>query len=94
MNAVIYVRDNGDIPIYAQFNKCAEYAAKNGFPVIGKVLDFDGKHLHEAINKIIASREPKALIIYSIDEAFDNYNDYIFYRVYLETFKHRLIVCE
>lgn len=94
MKCVIYVRSNEDIPIYTQFNLCAEYAKKQGYSISGKVLDFDGKKFHEAVNKILPYSEPVALIVYSKETAFDSFNDSIFYRIYLEKLGHKLISCE
>ena len=65
MNAIIYVRHNEEISLYTQFNKCAEYAKKQGYSINGKVFDFDGKHFHEAINKVIADRNITILMIYN-----------------------------
>lgn len=93
MQCIIYVRDKEDISLYAQFNKCADYAQRYGYSISGKVLDFDGKKFHEAVNKIIPKTESAALIIYSKEAAFDNYNDYVFFRIYLEKLGHKLISC-
>lgn len=93
MQAIIYVRQRDEISLYGQFNKCADYAKKYGYSIAGKVLDFDGKRLHEAINKIIPASESAALIIYSKEKAFDSYNDYIFFRIYLEKLGHKIISC-
>ena len=70
MNAVIYVRENADIPIYAQFNRCAGYAIRYGYSISGKVLDYDGNIFHEAVNKVIADKNITILMIYSKDSAF------------------------
>ena len=94
MQCVIYVRDNGGIPIYEQFNKCANFAQRHGYSVAGKVLDFDGKQFHEAVNKIIPKTERAALIVYSKEAAFSNADDYLFFRIYLEKLGHKLITCE
>ncbi len=93
MQAVIYVRHNDDISLYTQFNKCAEYAKRNGYTISGKVFDFDGKNFHEAINKVIADRNITMLMIYSKDLVFHQYNDYLFYRIYLEKQGKKLIAC-
>ena len=93
MNAIIYVRQGNKISLYEQFNKCADYAKRYGYSISGKVLDFEGKKLHEAINKIIPYNESAALIVYSKEAAFDSYNDYIFFRIYLEKLGHKLISC-
>lgn len=93
MQAIIYVRQRDDISLYEQFNTSSEYCKKFGYSIAGKVLDFDGKRLHEAINKIIPKSESAALIIYSKEAAFDSFNDYIFFRIYLEKLGHKLISC-
>ena len=91
MRAIIYVRDKDDISIYEQFNQCASHANRYGYSIVGKVLDFDGKQFHEAVNKIIPFTVPAALIIYSKEAAFDNNDDYLFYRIYLEKLGKKLI---
>lgn len=94
MQAIVYVRQKGDISLYEQYNICSEYCKKFGYSISGKVLDFDGKKFHEAVNKILPYSEPVALIVYSKETAFDSFNDYIFYRIYLEKLGHKLISCE
>ena len=93
MQAIIYVRQKDEISLYEQFNKCADYAKKYGYSISGKVLDFEGKQFHEAVNKIIPFTVPVALIVYSKEAAFDSYNDYIFFRIYLEKLGHKIISC-
>lgn len=92
MNAVIYVRENGDIPIYEQYNRCVGYSKRYGYSISGKVLDYEGKNFHEAVNKVIAEHNICALIVYSKETAFDNYNDYLFYRIYIEKLGKKLIL--
>ncbi len=92
MQAVIYVRNDKNIPIYEQYNKCAEFVKRQGYSISGKVLDFDGKNFHEAVNKVIAEHNICALIVYSKETAFDNYNDYLFYRIYIEKLGKKLIL--
>lgn len=94
MNAVIYARENGDIPIYEQFNKCAEYAKRYGYSISGKVLDYEGNIFHEAVNKVIADKNITILIIYSKDSAFTHNDDYLFYKIYLEKLGKQLVVVE
>lgn len=93
MQSIIYVRQTGEISLYEQFNNCADYAKRYGYSIAGKVLDFDGKRLHEAINKIIPFSVPVALVIYSKEAAFDNNDDYLFFRIYIEKLGHKLIIC-
>ena len=93
MNCVVYVRDSVNISVYKQYNVCAEYAKRHGYSIAGKVFDFDGKIFHEAVNKIIPSNEPLVLVIYSKETVFDNNDDYLFFRIYLERLGHKLIFC-
>lgn len=91
MKAIIYVRQRDEISLFEQFNKCANYAKRFGYSISGKVLDFDGKQFHKAVNKIIPYSESAALIVYSKEAAFDNNDDYLFFRIYLEKLGHKLI---
>lgn len=91
MQCIIYVRQHDDISLYKQFNKCAEYCKRLGYSISGKVLDFDGKHFHEAINKVIANKNITILMIYNKDLIFHQYNDYLFYRIYLQKLNKKLI---
>lgn len=93
MQCIIYVRDNGDISLYEQFNKCAEYAKRYGYSIEHKVLDFEGTMFYEAINKVIVEHDVTALIVYSRETAFDNHDDYIFYKIYCEKLGKELVVC-
>ena len=91
MQAVIYVRNDKDIPIYEQYNKCAEFVKRQGYSISGKVLDFDGTQLHKAVNMVIADNATTTLMIYSKDSVFAQYNDYLFYIIYLEKLGKKLI---
>ncbi len=93
MSVVIYVRQTEEISLYEQFNKCAEYAKRYGYSIEHKVLDFEGNRFYEAINKIIVEHDVTALIIYSKDVVFDNADDYLFYRIYLEKQDKKIISC-
>lgn len=93
MNCIIYVRHNDNISLYTQFNKCAEYAKKHGYSISGKVFDFDGKHFHEAVNKVIADSSITVLMIYNKELVFPEYNDYLFYKIYCERLGKKLISC-
>ena len=92
METIIYARDSEEIPVYEQFNQCASYAKRYGYYVSGKVLDFDGTHFHEAINKVIVEHDIEALMIYSKDIVFPKIDDYLFYRIYLEKLNKKLII--
>lgn len=94
MQVIIYVRDGEDISLYEQFNQCANYAKRYGYSISGKVLDFDGTHFHEAINKVIVEHDIEALMIYNKDMVFPKTDDYLFYRIYLEKLGKVLISIE
>lgn len=91
MSIVIYVRNDKDIPIYHQYNVCAEYCKRYGYSIKDKVLDFEGNIFYEAINKVIAEHDIFALIVYSKGTAFDSEEDSVFYRIYLEKLGKKLI---
>ena len=93
MNCIIYVRDNKDISLYEQFNKCAGYAKKHGYSIAGKVMDFDGSNLHEAINKVIANEDIPILLIYSKQFVFPRHEDYLFFLIYLEKLGKHFVIC-
>lgn len=94
MNCVIYAKQTDEISVYEQYNKCATLAKRYGYSIAGKVLDFDGKKFHEAINKVIAEHDIYALIIHSKYIVFSNNDDYIFYKIYLDKLGKKLIIVE
>lgn len=94
MQVVIYVRQTDKISLYEQYNKCANYAKRYGYSISSKVLDFDGTHIHEAINKVIVEHDIEALMIYSKESVFPKTDDYLFYRIYLEKLGKVLISIE
>lgn len=91
MQVIIYARQTDEISIYEQYNKCANFAKNYGYSISGKVLDFDGTHFHEAINKVIVEHDVAALMIYSKESVFPKNDDYLFYRIYLEKLGKKLI---
>ena len=93
MRVIIYVRPTDEISIYEQYNRCANFAKIYGYSISGNVLDFDGKHFHEAINKVIVEQDIEALMIYNKDMVFPKADDFLFYRIYLEKLDKRLIIC-
>ena len=93
MDCVIYVREHPTVSIYQQFNGAATYAARHGYSIKAKVLDFQGNKFHEAVNKLIADHDINALIIYSKETAFDNSDDYLFFKIYCEKLGKKLISC-
>lgn len=94
MNCVVYAKQNDEISVYEQYNQCAALAKRYGYSIDGKVLDFDGSKFHEAVNKVIAEHTVVALIIYSKDVVFDNYDDYRFYTIYCDKQNKKLISCK
>ena len=92
MNVVIYAKQDEEISVYEQYNKCAEYAKRYGYTINYKVLDFEGTIFHEAINKVIAGHDITALICYNMDNIGD-YETGLFYRIYLDKFGKKLISC-
>ena len=93
MNGVIYVVNNTDISIFHQHNVCAEYAKKYGISVSYRVFDIRGNRFQEAINKVIADENNTALIVYNRDVAFNDFEEYLFYKIYLEKLNKKLISC-
>lgn len=91
MQAIIYVRQRDNLPLYGQYNICSEFCKKFGYSISGKVLDFEGTKFHEAVNKIIPSSEQMALIIYSKETAFDGFDDFLFFKIYIDKLGHKLI---
>lgn len=94
MNCVIYAKQNDDISVYEQYNKCATLAKRYGYSISGKVLDFDGTNFHEAINKVIAEHDVEALIIHSKNIVFNDNNDYLFYKIYLDKLGKKIVIAE
>ena len=92
MRAVIYAKQSKTATVYEQFNACAAYAKRKGYSITGKVLDFNGNALHEAINKVIADDQPCALVVYN-QGTFTDFQEAIFYRVYLEKLGKKLVIC-
>lgn len=93
MQVVIYVRQTDEISLYEQYNKCANFAKNYGYSISGKVLDFDGTHFHEAVNKVIANTNISALMIYKKELVFPKNDDHLFYRIYLDKLEKKLIIC-
>lgn len=91
MSCVIYAKQNDDVSVYEQYNQCAELAKRYGYSINEKVLDFDGTNFHEAVNRVIAEYDVVALIIYSKDIVFNDYSEFVFYRIYLDKLNKELI---
>lgn len=94
MNCVIYAKQNDDISVYKQYNQCAALAKRYDYSIAGKVLDFDGTNFHKAINKVIAEHNISVLIIHSRSIVFDNSNDHLFYKIYLDKQGKKLMLAE
>lgn len=92
MKCIIYVSDNGDIPIYEQYNILANYAKVNGYSISDKVLDFDGKNFHQAVNKVVADKEITTLLVFN-KEVFADFEEYLFYRIFFEKLDKTFIIC-
>lgn len=92
MNCVIYVRDNADISIYAQFNEVARYAKRYGYSIKERVLDFDGSRFYKTIDKVIFDNEVDCLLVYNMKSVGDH-ETYIFYNIYCGRFGKKLISC-
>ena len=91
MNCVIYAKQNDDISMYEQYNQCATLAKRYGYSIEGRVLDFDGTNFHKAMNKVIAMQSVVALIIYNKDIVFNDYSEFVFYRIYFDKLGKKLI---
>ena len=92
MHAVIYVCDNIEIPIYEQWNRCAQYAKRYGYSIADKVLDFEGGHFYQAVDKAIFNNDIDCVIVYH-KSCIGNFEDVLFFRIYLNEFGKKLIFC-
>lgn len=92
MSCVIYAKQNDDISVYEQYNQCATLAKRYGYSIESRVLDFDGTNFHKAVNRVIAECDVVALIIYSKDIVFNDYSEFVFYRIYLDKLNKELII--
>ena len=90
MQAVIYVCDNIEIPIYEQWNRCAQYAKRYGYSISDKVLDFEGGHFYQAVDKAIFNDDIDCVIVYH-KNCIGNFEDVLFFRIYLNEFGKKLI---
>ena len=92
MNCIIYVCDNSDISIYQKYNECARFAQHYGYSIYSRVLDFSGTEFHKTVDKVVSNKDVSSLIIYDrksigINEVF------FFYKMYLDKFGKKLIIC-
>lgn len=93
MQCIIYVRQTDELSLYTQFNECARYAKKYGYSIKGKVFDFTGNELHTAIDKVVFQDDVSSLIVYD-KNIIGDFETALFYRIYLEKFNKKLLVCE
>lgn len=94
MNCVLYMPNDTKISIFEQHNICNEKAKRYGYSVAHRIFDIRCDRFHEAINKVIASSNIEALIIYDKWTVFDNYDDFLFYYVYLKKLGKKLILAK
>lgn len=92
MNCIIYVCDNSDISIYQKYNECARLAKHYGYSIYSRVLDFSGTEFFKTVDKVVSNNDVSSLIIYDrksigINEVF------FFYKIYLDKFGKKLIIC-
>ena len=92
MNCIIYVCDNSDISIYQKYNECARLAKHYGYSIYSRVLDFSGTEFFKTVDKVVSNNYVSSLIIYDrksigINEVF------FFYKIYLDKFGKKLIIC-
>ena len=92
MNCVIYVCDNIEISIYEQWNRCAQYAKHYGYSIADKVLDFEGGRFYQAVDKAIFNDDIDCVIVYH-KSCIGNFEDVLFFRIYLNEFNKKLIFC-
>lgn len=92
MQCVIYVRDGLKMSPYEQWNVCCEYAKRFGYSIKGKVFDFDGTKFYEAVDKVAFQDDVDCVIVYHAKYVGD-FEDYLFYKIYLDNFGKKLIPC-
>lgn len=92
MQSVIYVCDNIEISIYDQWNRCSQYAKRYGYSISDKVLDFEGGLFYQAVDKAIFNNDIDCVIVYH-KSCIGNFEDVLFFRIYLNEFGKKLIFC-
>lgn len=92
MQCIIYVRDSEDISLYEQFNRCAAYAKRHGYSIAGKVLDFEGGSFYQAADKAVFNDNVDCVIVYR-ESCIGDFEDCLFFRIYLNKFNKKLIFC-
>lgn len=91
MNCVIYVCNNIETPIYEQFNLCSQYCKHYGYSISDKVLDFEGGHFYQAVDKVIFNDNIDCVVVFS-KSCIGDFDDLLFYRIYLNEFGKKLII--
>lgn len=81
-----------EVSIYEQWNKCSQYAKRFGYSIADKVLDFDGSRFHEAVDKAVFNDDIGCMIVYD-SKCIGNFEDNLFYRIYLNKFNKKLLFC-
>lgn len=92
MNCIIYVSDNSETSIYEKFNDCARFAKHYGYSIYSKVLDFSNNEFYKAVDKVTFNDNVSCLIVYDRKSIGDN-ETVLFYRIYLDKFGKKLIIC-
>lgn len=94
MNCILYMSNNTKISIFEQHNVCNEKAKRYGYSIERRIFDIRGDRFTEAINKVIASKEIEALIIYDKWVVFKDYDEFLFYYIYLRKLGKKLILAK
>ena len=91
MKVIIYVCDNTEVPIYEQFNLCSRYCKHYGYSIADKVFDFEGGHFYQAVDKAIFNDDIDCVVVFN-NNCIGNFEDNIFFRIYLKEFGKKLII--
>ena len=94
MNCILYMPNDAKVSVFEQHNICNEKAKRYGYSVEHRIFDIRGDRFTEAINKAIASQEIEALIIYDKWIVFSDYDEFLFYYIYLRKLGKKLIICK
>lgn len=94
MNCIIYAKNANNITVFEQHNVCAEKAKRYGYSVAHRIFDIRGDRFTEAINKVTAHQEIEALIIYDKWIIFKDYDEFLFYYIYLRKLGKKLILAK
>ena len=94
MNCIIYTVNNTNISVFEQHNICNEKAKRYGYSILHRIFDIRNDRLTEAINKVIANDDIEALIIYDKWTVFKDYDEFLFYYIYLQKLGKKLILAK